>query len=66
MIRNGKELRAWRNRLGLSQEQAAQAMRMTDRMFYNYESGRKPIPRRVKLACVALEDHPELRESGHA
>jgi DNA-binding transcriptional regulator YiaG len=54
------DFREWRDRLGLTQDEAAAALGRTKRMIRNYEVGDLPVPRVVTLAMLALEDHPEL------
>jgi DNA-binding XRE family transcriptional regulator len=44
-------MRRWRERHGLSLEQAAQALGLSRRMIAYYESGEKAIPKSVALAC---------------
>jgi transcriptional regulator with XRE-family HTH domain len=58
------ELRAWRQRLGLSQRQAAEALGVGHTMYGHYERGYRKdgpegrrdvaIPRTVALACAAI------------
>lgn len=61
------DFRKWRDRLGLTQDEAALALGRTKRMVRNYEVGDLPVPRVVTLAMVALEEHPELcRPAGSA
>lgn len=62
----GSEFRAWRKRLGWTQQQAAEALGISVSQIIDYESGSKrgtdraaPIPRVVALACQALEDLAE-------
>jgi transcriptional regulator with XRE-family HTH domain len=47
-------LREWRKRLSLSQRGAADALGLSFRAYQNYESGFRPIPKPVALACAAV------------
>lgn len=47
-------LKAWRQRLGMSQQKAAGALGISKRQYQNYEWGRAAIPRAIELACAAL------------
>jgi DNA-binding XRE family transcriptional regulator len=49
------ELRAWRERLGMTQEQAAKALGITRRSFVRYEMGQREITKPLALACGAIE-----------
>jgi len=55
----GQEFRAWRKRLGLTQEQAATALGYALRRITDMEGGKVIIPRVVELAAWRLEEHPE-------
>lgn len=62
----GPDLKAWRARLGYTQQAAAEALGISVSQLIDYETGRKrgtdraaPIPRLVALACLALEDDLE-------
>lgn len=44
--------RAWRGRHNLSQNQAARTLGLSLRMIKYYESGEKPIPKTIRLACI--------------
>jgi transcriptional regulator with XRE-family HTH domain len=62
----GPDLKAWRGRLGYTQQAAAEALGISVSQLIDYETGRKrgtdraaPIPRLVALACLALEDNLE-------
>ena len=56
---DGKQLKAWRKSLDMSQKEAAEALGLKRRIFQYYEKGErdgetvKP-PRAVRLACWAL------------
>lgn len=47
-------LRQWRNRLGLSQGEAADAIGLSVRGYQNYESGKRRAPKPVLLAAAAV------------
>jgi transcriptional regulator with XRE-family HTH domain len=51
---NPTTLKDWRKRLGLSQRGAADALGLSFRAYQNYESGFRPIPKPVALACAAV------------
>ena len=44
----------WRQLMGFSQEQAAEALGLSTRTIANYEGGSYPISKTVALACGAL------------
>ena len=46
---------AWRARLGLSKSEAAQVLGLSRNSVIAYETGRRPLPRHVALACAAVE-----------
>jgi transcriptional regulator with XRE-family HTH domain len=50
-----EDIRAWRQRLGLTQTQAGGALGVTLRAVQHYEGGTRPIPRVIELACWAIE-----------
>lgn len=50
--------KAWRLRMGLTQQQAADELNRSRMQISNYEAGRDPIPREIELACAALEIGP--------
>lgn len=54
------ELRAWRERLMLTQREAAEALGCSKRAVEEWEAG-KPIAHTVLLATRWIEEHPELR-----
>ena len=49
------QLKSWRLRLGLTQEQAAEALGVTRSGVQHWEYGRREIPRYIELACKAVE-----------
>lgn len=49
-----QDFKAWRERLGYTQSDAADALGLGRRTIAYYESGQQEIPRTVQLACVAL------------
>jgi len=56
------EFKAWRKRLGLTQEQAAAELGLTRRAIVHYERGARMISKVVRLACEAVE----MRKRGAA
>lgn len=54
-----EDMRAWRQRLGLTQTDAGKALGLTLRAIQHYEGGTRVIPRAVELACWALEHGAE-------
>jgi transcriptional regulator with XRE-family HTH domain len=46
--------KAWRKRMRLRQQGAAEALGVSRSSVQLYEMGRQPIPRPVELACAAL------------
>ncbi len=57
---SAKDFRDWRARNGLSQQGAAEALGLSRRTIAYYESGEKPIPKTVWLACRGLEAEKKL------
>ena len=49
------DLNQWRERLGLTRQQAADAIGISLRMFDYYASGEYPVPRTVELAIRQIE-----------
>lgn len=49
------QLKEWRQRLGLSQEAAGEALGLHRRTIQEYEAGNLPVPKVVELACKQLE-----------
>ncbi|MER9652469.1 helix-turn-helix transcriptional regulator [Mesorhizobium sp. M0152] len=45
---------AWREKLGLSQREAAKALGTARQSYSNYEAGKASIPKFIGLACQAL------------
>lgn len=58
-----EQFKAWRKRLDLTQQGAADAIGISRRMVQAYEADKQPIPKPVALACTALalglKDYPE-------
>ncbi|QCO03042.1 helix-turn-helix domain-containing protein [Azospirillum argentinense] len=54
-----QELIAWRERLGLTQPQAAFALGVSLRGYQKREADEAPIDREAQLATRYLEEHPE-------
>jgi len=50
--------KAWRVRLRLTQQQAADELNRSRMSISRYEKGEEPIPREIELACAALETGP--------
>jgi transcriptional regulator with XRE-family HTH domain len=48
------DLKAWRERLGMTQQQAAVALGLERRTLIRYELGERSIPKAVALACAAI------------
>jgi transcriptional regulator with XRE-family HTH domain len=55
LITNGQEFRTWRERLGLTQIQAATQLGVTQRAIAAWEGGATPISRQTELAIWAVE-----------
>ena len=49
-----EEITAWRNTLHLSKREASALLGCSRNMFYAYETGRRPIPRKLVLAMQAV------------
>lgn len=49
-----EQFKSWRLSLGLSQAAAARELGISTRMLQYYESGEKPTPRAIELACAAI------------
>lgn len=65
----GEDLRAWRVRLGLTQEDLATALRTTATTVARWERGESGIPGHLELALEGLEgrvqqDAPQERNRG--
>jgi len=59
---NNEQFKAWRKKLNLTQQQAADALGVYARTITNYERGSRyedgravKIPRSIALACAAIE-----------
>jgi transcriptional regulator with XRE-family HTH domain len=50
-----EEMRSWRKRLGLTQEQAGEVLGVTSRAIAKWESKEAPIDKRTKLATQRYE-----------
>ncbi|OYD82513.1 helix-turn-helix transcriptional regulator [Azospirillum brasilense] len=48
------EFKAWRKGLGLTQQEAGDAIGITKRSVQLYEAGTQPVSRTIALACAAL------------
>lgn len=49
------DFKAWRRRLGITQQAAADALGTTRRAIVMWEAGDRPISRTLALACAAVE-----------
>lgn len=47
-------LKAIRTALSFSQQQLADKLELSQQTIYRFESGKRPIPRYVKFACMYL------------
>ena len=47
-------LKAWRERLSWTKTKAAESLGLSPNGYYAYETGQRPIPRHVALACAAI------------
>lgn len=57
---SGEDLLNWRNRMGLSQTEAAKRLGYTNRSaMCRYEKGHAAVPVRLQLLCEALESMPQ-------
>jgi Helix-turn-helix len=53
---NGKDLKAWREAVGLTQQQLADRLKVTRTTIQNWESEATPIPQAVDMSCEIWED----------
>ncbi|HVB17621.1 MAG TPA: helix-turn-helix domain-containing protein [Stellaceae bacterium] len=66
----GRDFRAWRDRLGLTQMQVAVRLGISQRAIAAWESDATPISRQTEMAiwaierCIGLERELEMLESG--
>jgi transcriptional regulator with XRE-family HTH domain len=51
----GADFKALRERFGLTRSALAEALEIDRKTAQRYESGERPIPRHIALACRALE-----------
>ena len=49
-----EDFKAWRERLDMTQQEAADAIGVTKRSVQMWEAGDRPIGRTVALACAAI------------
>ena len=56
-----KDFKSWINRLGLSNNEAADALGLTARTVISYKSRKKPLPFAIKLACETMEHDHTMR-----
>jgi len=58
----GEDLQAWRNRLGLSQADAARTLGYKNRSaICRYERGHAQVPDRLQYLCIAMEENVALK-----
>jgi DNA-binding XRE family transcriptional regulator len=50
-----EEIKLWRKRLGMTQQQAGDAIGVTKRSIQLFEAGDQPVSRTIALACAAVE-----------
>jgi transcriptional regulator with XRE-family HTH domain len=50
----GEDFKTWRKAMGLTQQQAADAIGVTKRSVQLWEADDQPVSRTVALACAAL------------
>lgn len=50
----GRDFKAWRKRLGLTQQEAADALGVCRKTIQNYENSKKPLKAHIPLACDAI------------
>ena len=48
------EFKAWRTRLGLKQNKAAEMLGLHRRSIHDYEGAKREIPKAISLACAAI------------
>lgn len=53
---DAKEFKTWRERVGLTQQQIAEKLRVTRTTIQNWESGATPIPQAVDMSCKIWEE----------
>lgn len=51
----GRDLRAWRARMGWTQATAAQKLRYSRRQYIRHEQSERPIPEVVQRICQTIE-----------
>jgi transcriptional regulator with XRE-family HTH domain len=56
----GEQLRKWRERLNLKQDEAGLLLDKSERTICYYETDERPIPFSVKVACFAFVHCPDL------
>jgi DNA-binding XRE family transcriptional regulator len=50
------DLKAWRSSLGISQEKAANLLGVHRVTYTRWETGAKPVPKLVEIACKSYLD----------
>jgi transcriptional regulator with XRE-family HTH domain len=58
--------KAWRERMGLTQDEAASALGVSRRAVIYFEQGERNVSRTVSLLCAALEQLPRKRWPKHS
>lgn len=51
----GKDVKAWRERAGLTQKQAAEALGVTEMTIYRWEQNISPVSKANEIAMGAIE-----------
>lgn len=51
-----EQLKQWRNRLNLTQKQAASLLKVTLAGYQHWEYGRRPIPGMAADVCAVIEE----------
>jgi hypothetical protein len=59
MEQRTETFRAWRRRMRLSQILAAKALGRSPRQMRAYDHGEQEVPRTVRMAMRAFEEHPD-------
>ncbi len=61
----GQDLLNWRKRNGYDQQSLMDELGVGSRQtLSNWENSKRPVPRTVELALIALERFPECRNTG--
>ena len=54
---------AWRERLGLTQQAAADSLGCSKRSIHSYETGKAPVPKIIALAAASVEQATKKRRT---